>query len=96
MFGIFSCVTPMAIPSAASNALQMRKKKEREKEKTTCVSHEVIAVFELMQHEVDDTITAILDCNMDLHKLLKKKEQQQLLMYILFSLIMGLTLLEMS
>jgi hypothetical protein len=30
------------------------------------LSHEVIAVFELMQNEVNETITAVLDCNMNL------------------------------
>jgi hypothetical protein len=49
----------MAIASAASNVLQMKKRK---KEKSH-VSHEVIAVFELMQNEVNETITAVFDCN---------------------------------
>jgi len=38
--------------------------KEKEKEKKSYVSHKVITVSELMQNEVNETITAVLDCNL--------------------------------
>jgi hypothetical protein len=58
--GIFSCATSMTIASAVSNVLQMKKKEK----KKSYVSHEFITVLELMQNEVNETITALLDCNL--------------------------------
>lgn len=76
----------MAIASAVSNVLQMKKKRK----KKSYVSHVVIAVFALMQNEVNETICAVFDCNMWLLPKIFLTD-----VYPLFSHI-RVTLLEMS